>query len=136
MDREENIANTAKKIRNNGVRKDVCDIIRCIMASPVSSKYEGECVEVDGVRPLDKFKNKPLDVQTMMLLGVTSKALKETDLKCVELLLKYGGYEPPKQQQVSIDLPEFIDGIELRASMSASAPAMIGAITEKDEEDE
>lgn len=108
------------KLRDKNSRRDVTDIIRAIMMSPVSSKLGTDVIDVDGTRPIDTLKGKPLDVQTAMLLGVTSKALK-TDLKCVELLLKYGGYEPPKQQQVSVDLPEFVDTIELRAAMKADA---------------
>jgi len=113
------------KLRNKNSQRDVTDIIRAIMMSPVSSKLGTDIIDVDGTRPIDTLKGKPLDVQTAMLLGVTSKALKTTDLKCIELLLKYGGYEPPKQQQVTVDLPEFVDTIELRAAMKAEADSVV-----------
>lgn len=125
------------KLRNRNSQRDVTDIIRAIMMSPVSSKLGTDTIDVDGTRPIDTLKGKPLDVQTAMLLGVTSKALKTTDLKCIELLLKYGGYEPPKQQQVTVDLPEFVDTIELRAAMKAEADAAVvkAVVSDVKEED-
>lgn len=121
MDKEERISQISRQLLSEDRPMDIYEIIRCIMASPVSSKYAEEVMKVDGKTAIDQFKGKSLDVQTMMMLGVTSKALKNVDLKCIELLLKYGGYEPPKRSQVSLELPEFVDSFEIRAAQAAAS---------------
>lgn len=109
MDFGKEVARIKETAHTANVKRDVKSIINAIMESPVSDKLGKEVVHVDGKNGISWYKGKSLDVQTTLLLKITDTALKTGDVKTAEFLMKYGGYEPPKQQQVTLDLPTFIN---------------------------
>ncbi len=95
----------AKADATRKARKEVKEIIRMIMGSPVTDK---EMNYVDGRLSIEHFKGKNTDAQTRIILQMTLSALRGNQ-NAAEFLMKYGGYEPPKTQNINIDRPTIID---------------------------
>ncbi len=95
----------AKADATRKAKKEVKEIIRMIMGSPVTDK---EMNYVDGKLSIEHFKGKNTDAQTRIILQMTLSALRGNQ-NAAEFLMKYGGYEPPKTQNINIDRPTIID---------------------------
>ena len=87
-------------------KQDMQKLIRMIFDSPLSNKEE--LLEVDGERSIEDFKKANVDIKTRILLQITMDAMKG-DRQCAEFLFKYGGFEPPKEQHVTMETPTIID---------------------------
>lgn len=94
-------------------RRDIQRIIKIVLDSPLRN---GDVCDVDGTQGVMTFADKNTTVATRMILSMALAAC-NGDHKSAEFLMKYGGYEPPKEQQISVDLPQFIDDISMDISM-------------------
>lgn len=105
---------------------DMKRLIRLALDSPLK---DGKVHEIDGRTPLMSFKQKNTDVKTRMIISIAGDAMKG-DHKAAEFLMKYGGFEPPKEQNVTVELPTIVDDITARAMVRQEAAR------DDDEEDE
>lgn len=90
-------------------RRDVQNLIAAVLDSPIKA---GAVEEVDGVRSLESLRKKNTTVMTRIVMQMAVDAMKGDDRKA-KLLFDYAGYAPTKEQQVSVDLPQFIDDISM-----------------------
>lgn len=93
-------------------KREIQRIIKAVLNSPLR---DGETVEVDGTRGIMSFADKNTTVVTRMILSMAMAAC-NGDQRSSEFLMKYGGYEPPKEQQISVELPQFVDDISISLS--------------------
>lgn len=108
-----------ERIRKARETTDMKRLIRLALDSPLE---DGMVFEVDGSKPLKYYKSRNTDVKTRMILQVAIDAAKG-DLKSAEFLMKYGGFEPPKEQNVTVELPTIIDDITAKAMVRQEAAA-------------
>lgn len=106
LSEEEQIARDVAKVKRTNDRRDMQRLIRTVLASPLSSN--GEVLRVDGERSIESFKKKNTDVQTRIVINAALGAA-SGDAKARDFIFKYGGFEPVKEQSVSVDLPTFVD---------------------------
>ena len=112
------MAEETDKARRAREATDMRRLIRAALDSPI---HEGKQYELDGKRELDFYKKKNTDVKTRMILSIAVDAMKG-DRQAAEFLMKYGGFEPPKEQNVTVELPTFVDDISARALLSGEGP--------------
>lgn len=93
---------------------DLERIIRLVLNSPVE---DGEVFTVDGKRSISEFRKKNTDVKTRIVLQTAVEAMKSSP-KHIELLFKYGGFEPKKDDALMINLPLIIDDMPKLISAS------------------
>lgn len=118
---EVQVTTETNRVRNSRTKQDVQGVIRAMMSSPIRGDTS-EVVQLDGKISIASLKGKSLDVQTRLLMGVLEQAL-AGDLHAVKLLFEYGGYEPPKQQNVSLELPTIVDDIPIPEPKTVLAPS-------------
>lgn len=90
---------------------DMKRLIRLALSSPLA---DGNIFELDGITPLAYYKKRNTDVQTRIIISQAAEAMKG-DRQSAEFLMKYGGFEPPKEQNISVEVPTFLDDITIRA---------------------
>lgn len=111
-------------------RREAIDMKRLIRLALDSPLKEGRQYELDGRTPLASFKQKNTDVKTRMVISIATDAMKG-DHKAAEFLMKYGGFEPPKEQNVTVELPTIVDDITAKALLRQEAERL----ADDDEED-
>lgn len=119
-----------KKVMKSRHKQDLKEIINLVLSSPLKDK--GEITQVDGDMSLESLSKMNTDVQTRIVMQIAKDAA-TGEVKSAEFLMKYAGKEPPKQQQITMELPTIIDDMTDRITpvvASAFAAKM------KDEEDE
>ena len=102
---EEQVEADKAKVKRANDKRDMQRLIRTVLASPLT---DGPMLEVDGKRPLDSFKKKNSDVQTRIIINAALDAAAGDD-KARAFIFKYGGYEPVKEQSLTVELPTFVD---------------------------
>lgn len=108
-------------------REDLRDVIRIILASPL--KKDGTVTYADGAMSLQQLSKHNTNVMTRIVMSTADSAARG-DVKSAELLFKYGGFEPVKEQNITVNTPQLID------DMTCRAEPVISAVLESDEEDE
>ena len=99
-----------KKLMDRRQRRDMKMLIRLVMETPLN---DGEVFEVDGKTSIKELSKKNLDVQTRIWLTMAGQAA-GGDVKAAELMLKYGGYTPPVEQNVNVNLPRIVNDLEFK----------------------
>ena len=125
-----------KKIMRARRTQDLKEVINLILNSPLKNK--GEIVQVDGEISLEELSRSNTDVQTRIIMQMAKDAA-TGEVRSAEFLMKYAGKEPPKQQQITMDLPTIVDDMTYRTTpvvASAFAAKMDGDEEEDEEEDE
>lgn len=105
---EDKVVEVVNKVRKKRARRDTKILIRAIMETPLR---KGEVAEVDGSVPIEVLSKQNTDVQTRMLLKIAGQAA-NGDIKAADFLMKYGGYTPPVEQNVTLNLPKIVDDIK------------------------
>lgn len=105
---ESKVVAAVDKVRKKRSRRDSKILIRAILESPLR---KGEVYEVDGSTPIEIISKQNTDVQTRMFLKIAGQAV-QGDTKAAELLLKYGGYTPPVEQNITMKLPVIVDDLD------------------------
>ena len=118
-------------------RKDLKTIIDIVMHTPLN---EQEVVELDESLPVSALKGKNVDVQSAIVLRIASQAV-GGDIKSADWLGKYGGLEPPKEQKVSLDMPQFYMGTDMlpediRQALAAETATVIAPAEQVEEGEE
>lgn len=104
---EAKVVAAVDKVRKKRAKRDSKLLIRAIMESPLK---KGEVYEVDGDTPIETIARQNTDVQTRMLLKIAGLAA-NGDIKAADFLMKYGGYTPPVEQNVTLNVPRIVDDI-------------------------
>lgn len=104
---EQKVVAVVDKVRKKRAKRDSKILIRAIMESPLR---KGEVFEVDGDTPIEVVAKQNTDVQTRMLLKIAGLAA-QGDIKAADFLMKYGGYTPPVEQNVTLNIPRIVDDI-------------------------
>lgn len=105
MGTDDDLKREVERVRRRNDRRDVQRLIRAVLTSPMK---DGPTVEVDGERSIESFKRQNTDMQTRILLNTAIDAA-SGDAKARDFLFKYAGFEPVKEQSVTVDMPTFID---------------------------
>ena len=123
--------NTGK--RRHSDREDLRRIIQTVMNAPLA---KGEVTEIEDGVDLKSYKGKNVRYKTGLILGVANEALKG-DLKSAEFIMKYGGYEPPKEQNLTVSTPVLLDDVPMdgegEAPTTPVAPEIMEIILENGE---
>lgn len=98
-------------------RRDAKMLIRMVMQTPLK---DGPVAEVDGKMSIAALSKENLDVQTRIMLTMAGQA-SSGDVKAAEFLMKYGGYTPPVEQNVTVNLPRIINDIEFKEEEETKA---------------
>lgn len=125
-----------KKIMNSRRNQDLKEVINLVLNSPLKNK--GEIIQADGVISLEELSKSNTDVQTRIIMQMAKDAA-IGEVRSAEFLMKYAGKEPPKQQQITMDLPTIIDDMTYRTTpvvASAFAAKMDGDEEEDEGEEE
>lgn len=117
-------------------RRDAKMLIRMVMQTPLK---DGPVAEVDGKMSIAALSKENLDVQTRIMLTMAGQA-SSGDVKAAEFLMKYGGYTPPVEQNVTVNLPRIINDIEFNEeeetkALEASYDILESPKLEKEEEE-
>lgn len=102
-------AKEVESVKASRQNKDMRDLIGLVLESPINSS-DAQLAEVDGNYSIQSFKNKNTDVRTRILFAISMKAM-QGDIKAAEFLMKYGGFEPPKEHNIDIKTPVFINDL-------------------------
>lgn len=103
---EEEFAKKVAKVKESRKNQDLKELIALTLESPVNSE-DANLAMVNGNYSIQSFKGKNTDVQTRILIAMSMKAM-SGDIKAAEFLMKYGGFEPPKEHKVDVKTPVFI----------------------------
>lgn len=125
-----------KKIMNSRRNQDLKEVINLVLNSPLKNK--GEIIQADGVISLEELSKSNTDVQTRIIMQMAKDAA-IGEVRSAEFLMKYAGKEPPKQQQITMDLPTIVDDMTYRTTpvvASAFAAKMDGDEEEDEGEEE
>lgn len=125
-----------KKIMNSRRNQDLKEVINLVLNSPLKNK--GEIIQADGVISLEELSKSNTDVQTRIIMQMAKDAA-IGEVRSAEFLMKYAGKEPPKQQQITMDLPTIVDDMTYRTTpvvASAFAAKMDGDEEEDEREEE
>lgn len=106
MDDEE-FQNELERARRKRSRADLQKIIGLVLDSPLN---EGEMKEISGDVSVQTLSTMNTDLKSRIILRMALGAA-NGDLKSAEFLMKYGGYTPPAETEVTMDLPRIIDDI-------------------------
>lgn len=96
--------------RAMGMRRreyDTKTLIQTIMNSPLK---EGKVYEIDGETPLKEYRDANTDLKTRMFLQIGLEAA-GGDIKAAEFIMKHGGFDPVKEEKITIDIPRFSNNI-------------------------
>lgn len=93
------------RTRRRRSRADMQKIINLVMDSPLS---DAPIEEIDGKTAVKVLATKNTDLKARIILQTAVNAA-TGDLKAAEFLMKYGGYTPPAETEVTMDLPRIID---------------------------
>lgn len=107
--KEDSFAKQVEKVKKEREQKDMKELIRLTLESPVNSK-EADLAQPNGFYSIQSFKDKNTDVATRILIAMSLKAM-SGDIKAAEFLMKYGGFEPPKEHKVDVKTPIFINDL-------------------------
>ena len=124
---EEPLPDEAEKRLDERRREDLRDVIKIILASPL--KKDGTVSYADGNISLQQLSKQNTNVMTRIIMSAADSAARG-DVKSAELLFKYGGYEPVKEQNITVNTPKLID------DMTCRAEPVVSAIIEDDEEED
>lgn len=108
--------------------QDLKTIINLVLSSPLKDK--GEVTLADGNLSLEALSKSNTDVQTRIIMQL-AKGAATGDVKSAEFLMRFSGKEPPKQQQITMELPTIIDDMSCRAT-----PVVASSLACKDEEED
>lgn len=86
-------------------REDMKRLIRLFMNTPLKNM---PTVDPEKATCIESYNKQNTDVKTAMTLAVIKGAIKG-DLKCAEFLMKYGGFELPKEANITVDTPNIIN---------------------------
>ena len=125
-DGSESIAEEARRLGEERRNRDLKEIINYVLASPFKEK--GKVEDANGVISLERLMKGNTDVQTRITISMAREAVKG-DVKAAEFLMKYSGKEPPKEQNINMNLPNIIDDMTCRAT------PVVAAVIEDDEEE-
>jgi hypothetical protein len=126
-DGSETITEEARRLGEERRSRDFKEIINYVLASPLNNN--GPVREANGVTSLVQLSKQNTDVQTRIVLAVAREAAKG-DVKSAEFLMKYSGREPPKEQNINMNLPNIIDDMTCRAT------PVVSAVFDDEEEEE
>lgn len=102
---DEQIAKDVAKVKKANEKRDMQRLIQLVLSSPL---YEGEVSKVDGTRSIESFKKVNTDVQSRIIINTAIDAVKG-DARSREFLFKYGGFEPVREQSLTMETPIIID---------------------------
>ena len=105
--KEEKFAKQVESVKAERKNQDMKDLIALVLESPVNSE-DANLAMVNGNYSIQSFKGKNTDVRTRILLAMSMKAM-AGDIKAAEFMMKYGGFEPPKEHNVEVKTPVFIN---------------------------
>jgi hypothetical protein len=92
-------------------RQDMQRLIRLIFDTPIDDPHKKGLKELGDVSSLEGLKKQNTDVKTRILVAQALQAC-NGDIKSADFLMKYGGLEPVKESQVSLETPVFIDDLD------------------------
>jgi hypothetical protein len=127
-DNSESIEEEARRLGEERRKRDFKEVINCVLASPF--KASGVVEEANSVKSVEALFKANTDVQTRVVLSMAREAMKG-DVKAAEFLMKYSGREPPKEQNINMNLPQIVDDMTCRAT-----PVVAAVIEDEEEEDE
>ena len=105
--KERKFAKEVEAVKSERKNQDLKDLIALVLESPVNSE-DANLALVNGNYSIQSFKGKNTDVRTRILLAMSMKAM-AGDIKAAEFMMKYGGFEPPKEHNVEVKTPVFIN---------------------------
>lgn len=108
--KEDAFAKEVEKVKKERESKDMKELIRLTLESPVNSK-DADLAMPNGFYSIQSFKDKNTDVATRILIAMSMKAM-SGDIKAAEFLMKYGGFEPPKEHTVDVKTPIFVNDLD------------------------
>lgn len=82
-------------------------LIRMFLDAPIAVDRD-EIKELDEKTTIKELHKAETDVKTRIILQIGLDAMKG-DRQCAEFLFKYGGLEPIKEQEVTMNVPTIID---------------------------
>lgn len=88
-------------------KKAVSRVIRAVLDCPVEDR---PLMRVGKTTTYSAFRTSNVDVKTRIAVRIAGDAM-NGDVKAADFLMKYGGYEPPKETTVHVELPKFIDDL-------------------------
>lgn len=103
---EPDIRDTEKKRS----RRDLQNIINAVLVSPIRA---GDVMEADGDVDFAAVKKSNTTVLTRIVMELAYGAMKG-DEKKAKILFDYAGLAPVKEKQISVDLPQFVDDMDVR----------------------
>lgn len=104
---EDDMIQHVRKMERRNAKRDMKMLIRELLEMPVS---DGRVFGIDDVQSISELAKLNTDVRTRILISVANDAARG-DIKAAELLLKYGGYTPAIEQNVSVRLPQIINDL-------------------------
>lgn len=107
---QDRFAEEVAKNKASREKQDMKDLIGLVLESPVNSK-DANLAMVDGNYAISAFKDKNVDVRTRILLAMSLKAM-SGDIKAAEFLMKYGGFEPPKEHNLDFKMPIILNDVD------------------------
>ena len=104
---DEDFQNDLERARRKRSRADLQKIIGLVLDSPLN---DGEMEEVKGDISVQTLATMNTDLKSRIILRMALGAA-NGDLKSAKFLMKYGGYTPPAETEVTMDVPRIIDDI-------------------------
>ena len=104
---DEDFQNDLERARRKRSRAGLQKIIGLVLDSPLN---DGEMEEVKGDISVQTLATMNTDLKSRIILRMALGAA-NGDLKSAEFLMKYGGYTPPAETEVTMDVPRIIDDI-------------------------
>lgn len=96
-----------ERARRKRSRSDLQKIIGLVLDSPLN---DAPMEEVTGELSVQSLATMNTDMKSRIILRAALSAA-NGDLKSAEFLMKYGGYTPPVESEVSVDIPTIVDDI-------------------------
>lgn len=91
-------------------RQDMQRLIRMVLDTPINNTKKKALVELAENMSLEDLKGKNTDVKTR-IISVQALQACNGERGAAEFLMKYGGLEPIKESQVSLETPVFVDDL-------------------------
>lgn len=110
LSEEELISKDVARVKRANEKRDMQKLIQLVLASPM---YSGDVRVVDGEAPIDSFKKANTDMQSRIIINAAIDAA-TGDAKARDFLFKYGGFEPVREQSISMDRPIIIDDMTVQ----------------------
>lgn len=96
-----------ERARRKRSRADLQKIIGLVLDSPLNDL---PVEEVTGELSVQSLAQMNTDMKSRIILRAALSAA-NGDLKSAEFLMKYGGYTPPAESEVAVEVPTIIDDI-------------------------